>query len=343
MSESMVLERLARLEPDWADVEQRSRRLHTERVLRKTALSLLGLAAAAILAGGAYAAARTLWSGHDMTPADIERQATTVYNDRWSECDGHGHCKDVSGAHKEVDIVPSMGVSFVLPDGDVTSIVPGAGNFIPAVPAAGMPAPAGHPPRDDSGNSWGTAHLVRDAAGDLTGGVWSVPLPGGGERTIAWTIRTGAVTATDSRDGNVTTTRLQAGDVVALVPGSVANQPRTLDKAVSFELPTEGFMRVIIFPRLNETYVDFVHGPPMSRPLPYGAAAKYGLTPIGDYNGKLPVSPSGGTWTVHLHGLTSVVSWHAGDSFVTVENTTSAGTSTTRVPIGHELPLIPFK
>ncbi|HJU37505.1 MAG TPA: hypothetical protein VJ716_08835 [Gaiellaceae bacterium] len=101
---------------------------------------------------------------------------------------------------------------------------------------------------------------------------------------------------------------------------------------------------MIIFPKLNETYIDFVHGPPTNEKLPYGAAARYGLVPLGRYNGKLPVTASGGRWATHLPGgLTRVVSWHAGDSFVTVEDTTPAGTRTSRVPIGHEISLVPFK
>jgi len=38
---------------------------------------------------------------------------------------------------------------------------------------------------------------------------------------------------------------------------------------------------------------------------------------------------------VHLDGLTSTVSWTKGDSFVTVQDTSPSGTTTTRVPIGH--------
>jgi len=344
MSESMVLERLARLEPDWADVEQRSRRLHTEHVLRKTALSLLALAAAAILAGGAYAAARTLWSGHDITPADIERQATTVYNDKWSECDGHGHCRDVTGTHKEVDILPSMGVVFVLPtddtDGEFVSIVPAAG--ILSIPTAwGGPAP-GSPMRPLHRHPGASFKPLRDDSGPYAGGVWTVPLPDGGKRTITWHVADGSIVMRDSVGGRTRSTTLHAGDVVPLIPGSLAHAPRTLDKAVTFDLPTAN--RVIIFPELNETYVDDVSPPQMAEPLAPGEAAKYGLTPIGRYNGKLPVTASGGSWTAHLpDGLTRVVSWHAGDSFVTVEDMTAAATTTTRVPIGHELPLVPFK
>jgi hypothetical protein len=338
---SEIVERLALIQPDWTDVERRSRHLHKQGLARRAVLTAGVVAAAAALAAGAYAAARTIWSGHDMTPADIERQATTVYNDKWGECDGHGHCKTVTGTHKEVTILPSMGVVFVLPDGDSTPVTPAFGG-IWNIPAAGVPALPGHPMHDDSGNSWGTAHPLRDAAGRWLGGVWKVPLPGGGERTITWHQATGAVTISDRVGGSTTTTSLQTGDVVPLVPGTLTNEPRTLDKAVTFDLPIGN--RVIIFPRLNETYIDFVQGPREAEPLPYDGGARWGLTRTGPWNGKLPVTSSGGTWTAHLPGgLTRTVSWHAGDSFVTVEDTTSAGTTTTRVPIGHELPLVPFK
>ena len=340
MSDSTIAERLALIEPDWADVTRRSQSLRKQHLRRHALFIVGGVLAAVVLAGGAYAAVRAIWPPHNMTPAEIERQATVVT----SQCDGQGHCMPVSPSHKEVTILPSMGTSFVLPDGDVTSIVPGEGGAVPAIPAAGMPAPPGLQPRDDSGNSWGTAHLVRNASGEWIGGVWKVALPGGGTRTINWRIRTGAVTVTDRSGGSETTTYLHAGDVVPLIPSSVTNDPRSLDKAVTFDLPTEAFARVIIFPKLNETYIDFVHGPPMNEPLPFDAAARYGLTPIGHHNGKLPVTPEGGTWTTHLPGgLTRTISWHAGDSSVTVEDTTAKGTTTNEVPIGHELPLVPFK
>jgi len=332
---SEIAERLALIEPDWTDVERRTRRLQRQGVVRRAVLTAGVAAAAAVLAAGAYAAVR-IWTGHDMTPADVERQATTVT----SACDGNGQCTTIPNPHKEVTILPSMGVVFVLPDGDSTPVLPT--ESIWNIPAAGMPAPGGHPIRDDSGNSWGTAHVLRDASGNWIGGVWKVPLPGGGKRTITWRQATGAVTIADQVGGSTTVTDLDTGAVVPLIPGTLTNDARTLDKAVTFDLPTGE--RVIIFPRLNETYIDFVHGPVQSEPLPYGAAAKYGLTPIGHHNGRLPVTASGGTWTAHLPGgLTRTISWHAGDSFVTVGDTTSTGTTTTRVPIGHELPLVPFK
>lgn len=331
MSES-ILERLALLEPDWEDVLRRSGSLRRRHLRRQALLTVGGLLAAAALAGGAYAAVRAIWTGRDMTPADVNRQATTVYNDG-------------AGPHKQVNVLPSMGVVFVLPDGDSTSLVPAEAIWnIPAAPGPGAPTPpAGSQGfEDDSGNSWGTAHPLMSSSGGWVGGVWTVPVPGGGERTITWKQATGSVTVSDSVDGVTKTTQLVAGDVVPLVPGTLANDPRTLDKAVTFDLPTTN--RVIIFPKLNETYIDWVTGPEVSEHLPYGTAQKYGLTPIGEYNGKLPVASGGGTWTAHLPGgLTRTISWHAGDSFVTVADTTASGTTTAQVPIGHELPLVPFK
>jgi hypothetical protein len=339
MSDGMVVERLARLEPNWADVERRSRRLHKQHVLRRTGLALGALAAAAVLAGGAYAAARAIWGGHDMTPADIERQATTVYNDKWDVCDRSGRCTTQTGNHKEVEILPSMGVVFVLPDGHSVSIVPAAG-VLAIPPEWGGPEPGARRARVPQHGA--TFTPLRDSSGRYVGGAWAVPLPGGGKRTITWHVASGSMTMEDSVGGRTTTTALHAGDVVPLIPGSTAGDPRSLDQAVTFDLPPGE--RVIIFPQLNETYIDGVNPPPMAEPLAKGEAAEYGLTAIGAYNGTLPVTASGGTWTSHLPGgLTRTISWHAGDSFVRVEDTTSAGTTTTEVPLGHELPLVPFK
>lgn len=337
---SEIVERLTLIEPDWSDVERRGRQLRKQGVVRRAVVTAGVVAATAALAAGAYAAAHTIWSGRDMSAADIARQETTVSNDTWGECDGHGHCKTVTGTHKEVTMLPSMGIVFVFPDGDSIPVTPGFAG-IWNIPAAGTAAPPEHPMLDDSGKSWGTAHPLRDSSGNWVGGVWTVPIPGG-ERTITWHQGSGTMTVADSIGGQTTTTALHAGDVVPLIPGTLDNRPRTLDKAVIFDLPPGE--RVIIFPRLNETYIDFVQGPLQSEPLAAGEAAKYGLTPVGKYDGKLPVTADGGTWTAHLPGgLTRTVTWHAGDSFVTVEDTTASGTTTTQVPIGHELPLVPFR
>jgi hypothetical protein len=298
-------------------------------------LTFGGVLAAAVLAGGAYAAARAIWSGHNLTSADIQRQETVVTNDKWAICSGHNQCTTKTGNHKEITILPSMGVVFVLPEangrvGYSLYLVPagGAGSLVPAPPPG-----------------WGEQRAVGDP-NHPTGGAWTVRRPGGSTYTVTWNHATGAVTERiHDAGGKTATIPLQAGEVVPLIPGSLANDPRTADKAVTFDLPTGNL--VVIFPQLNETYIDGAQTPQEARkaqPFAPGEAAKYGLTPIGVYNGKLPVTTNGGSWTTHLPGgLTRTVSWHAGDSFVTVEDTTGKGTATTQVPIGHELPLVPFK
>jgi len=333
MSENIV-ERLALIDPDWADVTLRSQRLRKQALRRQALLTAGGVLAAAVLAGGAYAAARAIWGGHNMTPADINRQATTVYNDKWGVCSGHNQCTTETGTHKEVTILPSMGVVFVLPEangrvGYSVSLVPGSGGGL-------LPDPP---------SPWGAERAVGDPR-HPTGGAWTVQRPDGSTYVVTWRQATGAVTEhITNADGQTIRIPLQAGDVVPLIPGSLAADSRTLDKAVTFDLPTGN--RVIIFPQHNETYIDGVQTPEETRqaqPFAPGEAAKYGLTPIGEYNGNLPVGADGGSWTTHLRGgLTRTVSWHAGDSFVTVEDTTAKDTTTTQVPIGQELPLVPFK
>lgn len=327
MSESIV-ERLAELEPDWADVELRSQRLRERHVRRTVLLTLGAVAAATIFAGGAYAAARAIWSGHDMTPADIARQATVVTNDKWSVCDRQGSCTSTTGSHRETNILPSMGVVFVLPGANGHSDY--SLSLVPAGPAVAVPPPG-----------WGKMTPRTDSSGKPIGGVWKLQRPDD-TYTVTWDSATGAVSeqVTDEA-GQTTTTPLRAGDVVPLIPGSTSADSRTLDHAVTFDLPTAA--SVIIFPQWNETYVDTVKAPPDAQPLPYDSAAKYGLNPIGHYDGEVPVTESGGDWTVHLDGRTITVSWTRGNPFVSVHDTSAKGTTTTRVPIGHELPLVPFK
>jgi hypothetical protein len=64
---------------------------------------------------------------------------------------------------------------------------------------------------------------------------------------------------------------------------------------------------------------------------------------VGEYNGTLPVTATGGTWTVQRGGGTRTISWTAGSDRVTINDTTASGSDQTIVPIGHELPLIPFR
>jgi hypothetical protein len=332
MSESMIVERLALIEPDWADVTRRSQHLQKQHFRRRALLTGGVMLGAALLAGAAFAAVR-VWMGHDMTPADIAHQATVVTNDKWLVCSSHNQCTAHTGTHKEINILPSMGVVFVLPKADGR-----VGYSLYLVPAEGLLVPTPPP-------GWGTEAPTGEQT-NPSGGTWSVQRPDGNDYTVSWNQASGAVSEhVTNANGQSQTIPLQAGDVVPLIPGSLADQPRTLDKAITFDLPSG--TRVIIFPQLNETYIGGVQTPSeaqKAQPLAPGEAAKYGLTPIGQYNGKLPVTPSGGTWTADLPGgLTRTISWHAGDSFVTVTDTTAHGTNTTQVPIGHELPLVPFK
>ena len=231
------------------------------------------------------------------------------------------------GTHLQVDILPAMGVTFVLADGRTVNIVP-AEPILPALPSA----------------TDGTLKTMTDSSGSWTGGTWTVDLPGGGQRAIVWHRADGDIVATDRQADKTTTTVLHAGDVVPLIPGSIGPHARTPEKAVTFDLPTGE--RVIIFPTFNETYVGAVSQPgdPPAEPLPAGAATKYGLTPVGEYNGTLPVTATGGTWTFGLPGGdTRTISWTAGSDHVTINDATGSGSEQTIVPIGHELPLIPFR
>jgi hypothetical protein len=327
MNESIV-ERLTEFEPDWADVELRSQRLREKQVRRIVLLTLAALAAATVVAGGAYAAARAIWSGHDMTPADIARQATVVTNDKWSVCDRQDSCTSTTGSHREIHILPSMGVVFVLPGANGHSDY--SLSLVPAASVVPVPPPG-----------WGQMTPRTDSSGNPIGGVWKLQRPDG-TYTVIWNSATGSVSEriTDHA-GQTTTIPLRAGDVVPLIPGSTPADSRTLDHSVTFDLPIAA--SVIIFPQWNETYIDSVNAPPDAQPLPYDSAAKYGLNPVGHYNGEVPATENGGNWTVDLHGRTITVGWTRGNSFVTVQDTSAKGTTTTRVPIGHELPLVPFK
>jgi hypothetical protein len=298
-----------------------------QRQQRRLLIAVVVCVGAVLLAAGAFAAVRAFWSGRDLSSADIARQATTVSNDSWLQCDAAGSCVRETGTHPQIHILPAMGVTFVLPDGHTANIVPAE----PMLP--GLPNVAD-----------GTLKPTTDASGNWTGGTWTIDLPSGGQRTVVWHQADGSIVAVDREAGKTTTTVLHAGDVVTLIPGSISPQSRTLEKAVTFDLPSGE--RVIIFPIFNETYVGAVNQPgdPPAEPLTAGAAAKYGLSPVGEYNGTLPVTATGGTWTIQLpQGGTRTISWTAGSDQVAIHDTTASGSQQTTVPIGHELPLVPCR
>jgi len=310
------------------------RRRHRRRI------SAVVVAALLLLTGSAVAAPRILFPEHDMGRSDIDRQMTTVVNDSWSECSAPGRCVQEHGSHGQVTMLPSMGVTFVLPDGSPVVVVGGTIGMMTSI--------AKSPWRGKV-----------DVTG--SGGTWTVELLGGTTRVIHWDDKSGSVVAIDhDPDGSTKTTAFHSGDVVPLVPGSLDPTARTREKAVTFDLP-DG-QPIYIFPSFNETFVAFLPHPPADAANPPAHAANsaspsimvtthpadqarsFGLTvtPSGIV---LPVTDRGGIWDVTLpNGTKREISWSAGDDFVTVTDTHPNGSQDdVEVPIGHELPLIPFR
>jgi hypothetical protein len=239
-----------------------------------------------------------------------------------------------------------MGVTFVLPDGSPVTIVPTFGLLPLPTHLNDARSQFGLPGLDASGHrTQGTVEI------DHTGGSWMAMLPDGRVRTVRWVNATGSLTVADRLpDGKQQTTTYHPGDVVPLVPDSIDAAARTLDKAVTFDLPDMG--RVSIFPTFNETYVD---GPALGSAAPptqpavpspgldptYGE--RYGLTPT-PQGVLLPVSAQGGEWRVVLpDGTQRTISWQKADASVFVTDTRTDGVEhRVDVPIGHELPLVPF-
>lgn len=336
----------------WADLSAAAKR--GVRGRRTTPLTLAALVVAALGVGVAVAATRL--SSQNFTPADLERQYTVVTNDRWAECSQDG-CVTKTGTHKQLQILPSMGVNFVLPSCRAVQIVPAAGAGLGPLPTF----------RDEEGARFGLPGIDTRTGRFIDGsirirpgsGSWTVDLPGGTQRTISWQRATGSVTMTDrTDDGSRETADLHAGDVVALVPGSIDPEEQTLEKAVTFDLPEDG--RVHIFPSFNTAYVGSLPHqiqppsdsgmafklPPLPprQLLPRAEAERYGLTPTGPYDAKLPTTKDGGEWHVHLpDGTKRTISWNAGDDHVMIRDRRNGRTGDQRITIGHQISLVPFR
>ena len=315
-------------------------RAAARRTVRRTRTTAITLALAVFcISSAAFASARGVFSARTLTPEDVQRQATTVENDRWLECAGSG-CVVRTGTHRQVDIQPWMGVTIVLPSGFPVRIYPASVGLgpLPTQRTAEL-SHYGLPGVDELGRfQTGTVETHAD------GGSWTVELADG-KRTISWDRRGAASLETTSPSGRTSIVALDSGDVVSLVPGLPAASDRTAEKAVTVDLPVGA--QVYIFPGFNETYVGALPaaGGVRDASLPRGAASSFGLQPDGDYGGHLPVRATGGNWTVaQPGGGTRVIEWRAGGRGVFVVD--REGTGSMRrvfVPVGHEIPLVPPK
>jgi hypothetical protein len=178
---------------------------------RRRRLGLLAAVTVMLITGTATGATRW-WIGQDVTPADLQRIATTIEDDRFSDC-STGRCIERRATHKQVDVDPSMGVTFVLPSGFPVTIVPASGAG-PALPTRldDERKRFGLGGIDDGGKfRHGTMH--RD--GDWM--VWPITYEDGSSTVIRWRYLDGRITLTEvAPDGSQRTTRLHAGDVVRL-------------------------------------------------------------------------------------------------------------------------------
>jgi hypothetical protein len=191
---------------------------------------------------------------HDYTRSDIQALVTTTTR-TVSYCTAPGDCGPLhTETGGEVTILPAMGIEFIDPDGHWLYINP-------AENTAGFPNPP---------DLYATEFKQSVRLGK-TDSQFQVSLPGGGTRTISWAGGAGTIEVTDRlADATTSTATLHSGDVVPLIPGTLTDQPKTRDKAVTFDLPGGDYM-ISIFPAINETS--------STSGLPGETASRYGLTP----------------------------------------------------------------
>jgi hypothetical protein len=302
---------------------------HASAWRRPPARAFLLIAALVVLAVAAIAtAARLGLFDREVTRADLEARVTTL-TQTIGECRATGDCGPLHTETVRVgEIRPSDGITLVDPAGLEIKIVPGAGT-IQFPTASGYGSELVHSHHENNGSEY-----------------TEVELPDGGSRTFSWRAGEGHVTVTDSHHhGTSTQTVLRSGDVVALLPGTLNDQPLTPDKAVTFELSRTGYAGVtplLIYPQRNEA---FVFGPPSragdgpTTRLPADVARRYGLLER-DGHYELPINPAGGSWSYTLaSGQIRTVTWNAGATTVTVTDRTDTGKvlGTDSIPIGREV------
>jgi len=311
LPERIAAAHLALLQTTARDEPKREPRLRP-RTRRIVLVALLLLVAATALAA---AASKGLFD-RDVTLADIEARSTLTTWFR-QKCTAPGVCEPGRFETVRVNaLLPSDGVTFVDPDGTLISLIPGAGTL-------GFESDSAY------GRQLSTAQMF-----DGTRHLMTLQLPGGGTRTIAWKTGQGTVTVSDTRpDGTASTAQLFSGDVVPLLPGTLADHPLTPDKAVTFDL-AHGNYPVWIYPQPNQAYVG---SPPWRNDLtpvelPTDLVDRYRLVRLPDGRYSLPIDDSGGSWSYTLDdGTTRTVSWYAGDDDVLVSDTEPSGQ-----PVGQE-------
>lgn len=260
-----------------------------------------GAAAATLLATAALATAASMGLfDRDVTRADIDARATTATR-AITNCTAAGDCETTKPETRpETRILASDGITFVAPDGTLLVVTPASGTL---QYEPGMLAGA----------------VERSTVNGKE--VVTVAVPDRGSRTISFATGEGDVEV-GTPGADATTTVLRSGDVVPLLPGTLADQPLTPEKAVTFDL-ANGAAHVWIYPQRNEAYVGEPpwrldrqgHAP--SVPPSIGMRYRLEETPAGKYT--LRHDLSGGRWTYEtLAGATRTVSWRAGDAAVSI-------------------------
>jgi hypothetical protein len=261
------------------------------------------------VAASIAAAATTALFDRDVTREDIDARLTTTTRTT-RECSAPGVCSPPRRETVGVIVVrPSDSITFVDPKGWLISVTPATGSI-------GF--------ESLSSDARALMRSMRVTAG---GREATLSLSGGGARRLSWTTGQGTLTVIDERaDGTTAHTLLRSGDVAALVPGSLDDQPLTPDKAVTVDL-ADGDFPVWIYPQWNEVYVA---RPPWRAvhkavAVPERGAERYGLIRQDDRY-VVPLAPAGGSWSYPIEeSRTRTVQWKAGDTHVTVTDRDGSG------------------
>lgn len=258
------------------------------------------IAAATLVATAAIATAASIGLfDRDVTRADIDARATTATR-TITNCSAAGDCETGKPETRlETRVLPADGITFVAPDGTLLVVTPATGTL---QYEPGMLADA----------------IERSTADGRE--VITIAAPDGASRTVTFAAGEGHVEVAAS--GAEAASVLRSGDVVPLLPGTLADEPLTPDKAVTFDL-ANGIAQVWIYPERNEVYVDAPpwrasdQGQAQSVPATVGTRYRLEKTAAGSYT--LPQTASGGRWLYEtVSGATRTVSWRAGDATVTI-------------------------